>query len=500
MSVLRLDDELVGGGLWWARATTVPAVLGCLLVVAVLGALVGLTPLVAVGLVVVAATAAAVWVRPVTAAVLVACVTPLVAGIDRGRIFPVLRPHEALVTFLAAVLVLRAVVSAPTGHRWTLRLNGIEVCIVAMALANSIVPLSVMVMRGQEIAGDDLTYALVLWKYLALYAVVRASVRTEGDIRTCLWAAMFAATLVGIIGFLQALDLAGVRAALLGYYAPYGYTGALAAPRGGSTVGLPAATADLLILNFVTATGLWWKDRRHGAVLALVAAACIGGTLGAAEFSSAFGLAIAVVVTAVVCGRFGALRLAPLAVVGAGAALWPVIQHRLEGFESVSGLPVSWTTRVANLQNYFLPELLSGSNPILGVRPAARVVADHQGTGFVWVESGYVWLLWGGGVPLLLAFLAFVWVALRTLLPPARVLDSFTSVASLAAFVGVVVVTALMVFDPHLTYRGSADWLFSLLALAGAGARIDRGDRGGRPPTTADAADKSPTDPGGTRP
>ncbi len=479
MKGTQVHGEVLGPAGRQGDPPVAPVAASALLLAALIGVLVGVRPDAALGLVALTAVGVAVWVRPVTAAVLIAVVTPLVAGIDRGRIFPVLRPNEALVGFLASVLVLRAVVSASTGHRWRLRLTGIEVTIVAMALANSILPLTVMVLRGQQVTGDDLTYALVLWKYLALYAVVRVSVRTEGDVRTCLWAAMGAATVVGTIGFLQALDLAGVRQMLLGYYAPYGYTGALAAPRGGSTLGLPAATADLLILNFVAATGLWWKEHRHGLALGVVTLACIGGTLGAAEFSSAFGLAIAVVATAVVCGRFGALRLAPLAAVGMGAALWPVMQHRLEGFESVSGLPVSWTTRVSNLENYFLPELLTGTNPVLGVRPSARVVAEHQGTGYVWVESGYVWLLWGGGLPLLLAFGAFVWVTLRTLGPPARALDSFTSVASLAAFVGVVVVTALMIFDPHLTYRGSADWLFSLLAMAGVGIGAARAGDGG---------------------
>ncbi len=444
------------------------------------GGLSALHPRACVLLILVSGIAFAVWRQPVLAAVLVAVVTPLVAGIDRGRIVPILRPNEALVAFLAGVMVVRALVTLPTGHRWTLRITRIDVVLLAMAVANSVVPLAVMVLRGQPIEADDVTYALVLWKYLALYALVRTAVTSDRHIQLCLWASLASATVVALIGALQALDLVGMRQMLADYYAPYGYTGALAAPRGGSTVGLPAAAADLLVLNIVAATGLWWKDRRHGPLLLGVIAACTAGTFGAAEFSSALGLAIAVVSMALVARRPRTLRWIPLGVGGAVVLMWPVIEHRLEGFQSPSGWPVSWTTRLYNLKTYFLPDLFSGTNPLLGVRPAARVVADHHGVGFVWIESGYLWLLWGGGLPLLGAYVAFVWVTLRTLRPMIAPLDSYASVAALAAFSGIVSLVALMAFDPHLTYRGSADWLFSLLAIT-VGALLRRETESPRP-------------------
>ena len=456
------------------RAALVGVAAGTPVAAVVLGVLAATAPLVAALLLVAAATGVVVWCRPVAAAVLTVTVTPLVAGIDRGRILPVFRPNEALVAFLAGVLILRWLVTTLPGHRFVVRPNRIELALMAMATANSVLPLLVMVLRGQRIEADDISYALVLWKYLGVYALVRATVRTDRQIRLCLWTAMLSAAVVGAIGVLQALDLLGVRAALVGYYAPFGYTGALAAPRGGSTLALPAATADLLILNLVAAAGLWWKDRRHGPVLLVLVVVYMAGTFGAAEFSSALGLVIAVLCMTWAARHLHLLRWAPVAVVGGVAALWPVIEHRLAGFQNVSGLPVSWTTRWYNLKTYFWPELFSGSNPLLGVRPAARVVVEHQGTGFVWIESGYTWLLWGGGLPLLAAFVAFVWLSLRTLWPLVRELDSYASVAALAAFVGIVVMTVLMIFDPHLTYRGAADWLFALLAMTSAQrARVD---------------------------
>ena len=438
--------ELAQASLRWAdvgrrRAASAALVVAGASGATVAGAMVAAAPRLCLGLLAAAAVAVAVWVRPVTAAVLVSALTPLVAGIDRGRLLPVLRPNEALVAFLAGVLILRAVVLAPTGTWPRLRPTRLEWAVVAMALTNSVVLLVVMLLRGQQISGDDLSYALVLWKYLALYALVRAAVRSDRDVGLCLGVALAAATVVGVIGMLQALDLAGVRGLLVDLYAPFGYTGALALPRGGSTLGLPAATADLLILNLAAATGLWWKDHRHGLVLLLASTVCIGGTLAAAEFSSAFGLALAVVCTAVVGRKPGSCGWRRSA---SQAPQWPCGRSFSTGSRDRVRLGSSreLDDPCGEPRELLPPPVFSGTHPFLGVRPAARVVAEHQGTGFVWIESGYVWLVWGGGLPLLLSFAAFVLVAVQTLVPRARALDSSTAVAALAAVVGVVVVAA----------------------------------------------------------
>src|SRR6266496_2331209 len=212
--------------------------------------------------------------------------------------------------------------------------------------------------------------------------------------------------------------------------------------------------------------GLWLRGRRHRPILAVATVLFAFGALSAGEFSSAIGLVVGICCIAVVTSY---PRLLALFVPLAGFAvvlLRPVIAARVSGFESVSGLPVSWTGRLSNLRSYFWPKLFSDWNILFGVRPSARVPVSYQATGYVWIESGYTWLLWGGGIPLVVCFVFFVQAAARLGWRVARHSVQPPSAAALAVFVSVIVMTVLMLFDPHLTYRGAAEEMFALLALA----------------------------------
>jgi hypothetical protein len=178
------------------------------------------------------------------------------------------------------------------------------------------------------------------------------------------------------------------------------------------------------------------------------------------------GLVVGAVMVAVIVHRPRLLLLSLPVGALAAVALWPVISTRLAGFQSVTGLPTSWTGRLDNLQRFFLPSLMSDHNYFLGIRPSARIPVADMATGFVWIESGYIWLLWGGGVLLLLAFVWFVRAAVVASFPVARSRTDAVGVAATGLLVAVSVMTVLMLFDPHLTYRGSGDELFILAALA----------------------------------
>ena len=430
-----------------------------------LGVLCALRPKLAIVFALGVALVVCVWARPALAAYLIIALAPLTAGINRGSAVPLLRPNEAITFAVGATLAARGVVRWRTGRLPKLRLDRLEWALVLMAVTSSLMPLLWMAVRQQPISKDDLEYALVLWKYLGLYVIVRASVSTERQVRWCMWLSVAAACIVAVLAILQSLGLFGIPGLLAHYYAPFGYTNAFAA-RGSSTLGLPAATADLAIINLAVISGLWTRYGRYRPALAAAAGLLIMGALSAGEFSSAIGLFAGVVCITIVTSKPRLLWAFLPAAVLAGFALRPVISRRLSGFQSASGLPVSWSGRLQNLQTYFWPRLFSHWNFLLGAEPSARVAVSTQATGYVWIESGYTWLLWGGGIPLLASFVFLVYAAARRGWQAARGGRDGSSVAGIAVFTAITVITVLMSFDPHLTYRGVGDEFFALLALA----------------------------------
>ena len=166
---------------------------------------------------------------------------------------------------------------------------------------------------------DDVLYGLTLWKFAATYAVARYAVTTERELIVCLKISLVIAVLVSVIGILQSLHLPGVTDFLGAYYAPYGNVQAVVSGRGGSTLALPVAAADLLTFNIAIAIGFLSRSRSRRTSLTMVGLTTLFlvGVMAAGEFSGMIGAAVGLIVAALVLRRARLLAYAiPAFVIG----------------------------------------------------------------------------------------------------------------------------------------------------------------------------------------
>jgi hypothetical protein len=412
----------------------------------------------------------AIALRPELGAWLYLLATPLIVGIARDSIMPLVRPNEALLILILCALGARIVALSLAGRPWRPQLDPIDLALVILATTSSILPLLLRYGRGLPIAADDLLYAIVLWKYYLVYRLFREAVTTPAQVAVCLWLALAAAAMVAMVAILQVLGLFGVAEFLWAYYdIPFAGRTGVVTERGTSTIASSFGVADMMAMTLAVALA-WLPAQPRPRRLILIAAGglFVLGCIAAGQVSGIIGLVVAVLTVAFITGRLRPILglLVPVAVIGA-IVFWSVIETRLTGFEGPSGLPSSWVGRIDNLQRFVWPELSAGVNWVVGVRPAARVPAPEGWREWVFIESGYAWLLWTGGLPMLAAFLGFVGLALHRL---ARVVRRHgtepVGVAATAAMAGLMLIATLMLFDPHLTMRGAADLFFPLLALS----------------------------------
>ncbi|MFO1070030.1 MAG: hypothetical protein U1E14_16045 [Geminicoccaceae bacterium] len=411
----------------------------------------------------------AIAVRPVLGVAMVLFFGPLIVGVARGDLGIVLRPNEALLLAAAAGTALHCAwaVLVRRVSPWP-ALQPLDVAMLLLTATGAVLPVLIRYGRGLELVGDDLLYAAVFVKYLVLYATVRIAARTPEDVGLLLRLVLASGAVVGILSILQVLDLFGVPEFLHAWYDnPYASDIGPVTSRGTSTIASSFGTGDVMLMCL--ALTLAWIVRM-GRVTPLAAAAAalfVAACFSAGSFSGVIGALVAVLAVGLVTGRLARFGLLMLPAGLAAAALaWPAVAGRLAGFESRFGLPSSWIGRLQNLERYVWPELATFPNWLVGVRPAARIPAPEAWREWVFIESGHLWLLWTGGVPLMLAFLLLMGTAARDLWQIGRSDTGPVGIAAIGGFAGTAAIFVLMTLDPHLTVRGAADLYFPLLALA----------------------------------
>ena len=267
--------------------------------IVVVGGTLAAAALLAMGLVAIVAF------RPAAGAYTYLAVTPLVAGITRDLFLPVLRIHEALLVLIIGGLMVRGVARMLSGHRYQPRFTKVDIAVVAVAITGSMVSLLWRFAQGEPITSDDILYASVFWKYLALYVVFRVAIRTSAEATTSLSVALGSTAIVAFVGVLQALGLFGVPELLFTWYPAF--QGQVAdVGRGASTLALTFAVADICLIAAAAALSLLREARGatrnwlYGLVILYVL-----GAIAAGQFSGFLGIVVATITLGI---AFGDLR------------------------------------------------------------------------------------------------------------------------------------------------------------------------------------------------
>ena len=401
-------------------------------------------------------------------------VMPLLAGLPRGSVAPLVRPSEILqvgVTVIGLVAVGSAVIA---GHRWDVHVRPMEWWLGALVVTSSFVPLLWLSARGLPVGQDEVTASLPFIKYAALYFLVRAAVRTGDDAQLVIRFVLAGALAVSFIAFAQ---VGGVGAVidLLGQHFDSSAGDFVGDGRATTTIGSSIATGSYLAMACGLAVSAALSS---GSRPMLIVAVTLGvGTLASGQAGAVIALAIAVLAVAHFHRRLGRVVVLAVPVVGAALiTLWPIVAARLANIDAGTGLPASWSIRWANVTKLYWPSLADGGW-ILGVEPNAVLVPPDVWRGRVFLESGYLWLLWVGGLPLLIAAVGFLTAAWRDLGSSTSTSGSPTDTVRIAARASVLMIAVTSVLDPHLTMRAGADLFITLLAVGSAAIPFVVGDR-----------------------
>lgn len=409
--------------------------------------------------------------EPAAAAYIYISLSPLVVGIDRGGFLALLRPNEALLLALWLLLLLGAAFTKYRRSGERVYIQEIDKYLLAVAFLSSIFSLGSMYVRGQHITSDDLTYALTVWKLLAVYALFRFAIRSPRQATLAVRYLLASGLVVAAIGIGQSIGMQAITSRLTAFSSDLDPLSSVSNSRASSTIGAAIPFADfvaiLAVLSWMASTRATDIQRIALRSMTFVfALACLAS--GQASGALAFFIALTVVGWATQ-QLWRSWLLAGLIAASALMFLSPVIGARSAQIDPDSGLPDAWTGsngRLANLTAYVLPRLTEGMNWLFGVRTSARIPAPESWRDWIYIESGYAWLIWVGGLPLLVAFLLFARAAIRGSRRLIRSRDCpelhVVGVGSLAASW---LLLLLMTLDPHFTYRGSSDLMMALFAM-----------------------------------
>jgi len=414
--------------------------------------------------------------RPVRGAYLFALLVPIVVGVSRGAVVPVLRPNEALILLALGVAVLYTTWGPADGAVQRGPLLAVDRAFALLFVCGSVLPLAVLLFRSDFPTAEDTFQLLSLLKLYLGYRLVLALVHTEQQMLTVARLMLIASVVVATVGLLQVARVADVHELLARYYSAVQVRDSLELRRATSTLGVWQALGVYLAVHAALALALLRTAAGRGRwrPFLLVALGCnVIGSLATMTVTAALALPIALGLTAVFTRQVRRTLAVgvPLLLVGL-ILLWPAIEERwayqFYQYGITLTMPLSWEGRLTNLTQVFWP--LVRENLLFGVAPSV-----DPNLPWLYAENQVMYLLYQGGLPYAAAYFVFLIVLMRTLWGCLRRLQGPALAIARSAFIAWLLVFVLGVLDTHLTMPGEAEAAWTLLALT-VGAVLRAGE------------------------
>lgn len=412
-----------------------------------------------------AALVVAVLSRPYVGGVVLVAVVPAVSGLAPGIPMRYVRISELLIGAVGTTLLVSA------RRRERTRWDALDWLLLAYGLGWACFGAYDALATGEHLSLSSWGTDIGQLQFFLLYRGVRLSVRTPGERRGAVRAAVAAAALVAVVALAQEARLPGLDGFLLRV------TGAPV--QGGSHLLRATGPFDnwAALAGFLLPILLLLVAFALGDVRVLSPRSAIGvlGLLTVALLTTAELSAICCLLACLVWlgARYRRLRVVltrvGLAVLVAGIAASPLLaakvsseQAKTAGIARGSLMPQTIAFRIEVWSQQYLPAI--GQRPVDGYG-----VVLPSSIAWPYPESQYIALLIEGGMPMLLLFVALTGATFERLARAGRAEDRFDAAlgrALLATGGALVVMDAVW---PYVSNGGMPQMLWALLAVAAPG-------------------------------
>lgn len=418
--------------------------------------------------------------RPALGCASLAFATPLIEGLGRGTLIPLVRPSEAMMALLIVGVLIHEI-----PRRRERNYTILDVVVLAYTLGVTVIPIVVLLVTGQTGSVDTTTLFSVFSPlfYLAIFLLFSRVEVTDRDRRLFLNLAMAASVVVSLVGIAQLAQVPGVLDFVNTYYPPQ-----QAAPgtadsicsfgvcRPASLMQHYSAFGAYCMLSFTVALVLLAGRRVTGfdrrwlvAVLAINAI----GVFASETVAAVVGLVLATAIVLLYWRTFPRQLLWVIGATVAGTiAFWGQISARLQQqtpdttFFGI-GVPQSLGVRAQYWAQLFWPDL----RPVVWTGTGNVIPSDIPASLTAFVDNEYLGMGFRagvGGIVLLLVLLGVVgvmgWRARRSH-------DPLESAVGGIAVAFVIVLGVIGTTAEYLTFAG-VDQIFWMVVgmLAGFGA------------------------------